>query len=65
MKKLFTMFLTLILLLVFTCSAVADMVIAPLVESAQILLFDTENVTLTGHADFFLNGERFKTADIL
>ena len=65
MKKLFTMFLTLILLLVFTCSAVADVVIAPLVESAQILLFDTENVTLTGHADFFLNGERFKTADIL
>ena len=65
MKKLFTMFLTLILLLVFSCSAVADVVIAPLVESAQILLFDTENVTLTGHADFFLNGERFKTADIL
>ncbi len=65
MKKLFAMFLALILLQVFICSAVADGVIAPLVESAQTLLFDTENVTLTGHADFFLNGERFKTADIL
>ena len=65
MKKLFTMFLTLILLLAFACSALADGVIAPLVESAQILLFDTENVTLAGHADFSLNGERFKTAEIL
>ena len=65
MKRLFAMFLTLILLLAFACSALADGIIAPLVESAQILLFDTENVTLSGHADFSLNGERFKTADIL
>ena len=65
MKRLFAMFFTLILLLAFACSALADGVIAPLVESAQILLFDTENVTLSGHADFSLNGERFKTAEIL
>ena len=29
------------------------------------LLSDTENVTLTGHAEFSLDGKRFKTADAL
>ena len=36
-----------------------------LLTSADSLLFHTHNVTVTGHADFSLDGERFKTADIL
>ena len=65
MKKWFAAILALILTLTLSCSALAEEVIAPLIDSARILLFDTENVTLSGHADFYLDGERFKTADIL
>lgn len=65
MKKITAVMLTLILLVSLSCSSMADNVIAPILESARTLLFDTENVTLRGHAVFSLNGERFKTADIL
>ena len=34
-------------------------------DAGKTLLFDTENVTVSGHAEFTLDGERFKTADIL
>ncbi len=51
-------------LLVSAClSASADGRLLRLVEAANALLFETENVTLTGHAEFRLDGERFKTAD--
>ena len=35
-----------------------------LADSGISLLFETNNVTLTGAADFYLNGERFKSAEI-
>ena len=51
-------------LLVSVClSASADGRLLRLVEAGNALLFETENVTLTGHAEFRLDGERFKTAD--
>ncbi len=57
--------LALILLCGVACSAVSDGVLKSLLTSADSLLFHTHNVTVTGHADFSLDGERFKTADIL
>ena len=36
-----------------------------LVDAAVSLLFSTDNVTLTGSVDFALDGERFKTAEIM
>ncbi len=34
-------------------------------DAGKTLLVDTENVTVSGHAECTLDGERFKTADIL
>ena len=35
-----------------------------LADSGIALLFETNNVTLSGAADFYLNGERFKSAEV-
>jgi hypothetical protein len=35
-----------------------------LADSGIVLLFETNNVTLSGAADFYLNGERFKSAEV-
>ena len=40
-------------------------VLRPLAEAAERLLLDTSNVTIRGSAVFTLEGERFKTAEIL
>ena len=65
MRKILCAVLALSLLFSLSCSALAEGVLTPLVESAQTLLFDTINVTLSGKAVFSLDGERFKTAEIL
>ena len=64
MKKILCAFMALILMSVLSVSALAENLVAPLLESAHTLLFDTFNVTLRGKAVFSLNGERFKTAAI-
>ena len=43
--------------------ALAETPVRAMYDSVFYLLFDTGNVTLTGHAEFSLDGERFKTAD--
>ncbi|MBR6966249.1 MAG: hypothetical protein IKH81_04120 [Clostridia bacterium] len=64
MKKLLSALLALAMLLC-SLSAAAEGQLYSLVDSARTLLYSTENVTLSGHAEFSLDGERFKTADIL
>ena len=49
--------------LALTVSAFAETPVRMMYDSIFNLLFDTNNVTLTGHAEFSLDGERFKTAD--
>ena len=69
MKKLFAAVLALALLLSACCPAFAEAApsgdIARMAESVHALLFETNNVTLRGKADFSLGGERFKSAEIL
>ena len=70
MKKLFTAVLALALFLSACCPALAEAAapsgeIARLAESVHALLFEANNVTLRGKADFSLGGERFKSAEIL
>ena len=65
MKKFLSAVLALSLLLSLACPALAEGRLAPLIDSVQSLLFSTNNVTLSGEAVFSLNGERFKTAEIL
>ena len=43
--------------------ALADGVLTEFYDAGCKLLFDTENVTLTGKAVFYLDGTRFKTAE--
>ena len=64
MKKGF-LFLLSLMLLVFSIPASAEGLVRPVIESVQALLFNTDNVTIRGQAVFSLDGERFKTADIL
>ncbi len=69
MRKSICLFLALILAIALTGSAAyasaVDARLPGLLSAARTLLFDTSNVTISGHADFLYNGERFKTADIL
>lgn len=65
MKKIISAILAVTLFLSFACSALAEGNLAPLLETVRSLLFSTENVTLSGEAVFSLDGERFKTAEIL
>ena len=45
-------------------TAAAESSLTPFIDAAERLAFDTHNVTITGKADFLLDGERFKTAEI-
>ncbi len=56
--------LPLILAAVLCFTALAESSLLPLVDAAERLAFHTDNVTITGKADFLLDGERFKTAEI-
>ena len=62
MKRFLTMLLA--LLMIAGC-ALADSPLSRMYDAASELLFDTVNVTLTGEATFSLDGERFKTAEIV
>ena len=52
-----------LLALTVAAGALAEPPVRMMYDSIFNLLFDTNNVTLTGHAEFSLDGERFKTAD--
>ena len=45
-------------------SARAESTVASLIDAAEKLAFETDNVTITGKAEFLLDGKRFKTAEI-
>lgn len=64
MKKLIAAYLSIITVLMMTVTALADDETRLFYDSVMNLLFETGNVTLTGHAEFSLDGERFKTADL-
>ena len=59
--------LLLVLTLAAACclSASSEGNILRVINAGRELLFETENVTVSGHAEFTLDGELFKTADIL
>ena len=63
MKKLFAIILSVVLLLS-AGLAHADERLLPFCDAAVNLLLGTDNVTLTGEAEFSLEGERFKTAKL-
>ena len=63
-KKRITLILILAVLAFSVCAA-AETPARQIYDSVFRLLSDTENVTLTGHAEFSLDGKRFKTADAL
>ncbi len=56
--------LLILMALCLTFSALADNSLNLFYDAAMELLFEIPNVTLTGHAEFSLDGERFKTADL-
>ncbi len=62
MKKWIALLLTAVLALTLTGAAWAETPLRLMFDSAYELLFETNNVTLLGSADFLLDGERFKTA---
>ena len=67
-RKLLSFFLLLALLVCAAAvclSASSSGQLRALASAGRSLLFETENVTLRGHADFRLEGVRFKSADIL
>ena len=63
MKKTTCLLLAAMMTLCLTAAAVAENQLPQYYDAACELLFDTANVTLTGHAEFSLDGKRFKTAD--
>ena len=62
MKKRIALTLAVVMILV-SVSAFAETPVRKMYDSVFNLLFDTNNVTLRGHAEFSLDGEWFKTAD--
>ena len=64
MKKIVAVLLSIIMVLILTMTALADNELRIFYDSVTNLLFETNNVTLTGHAEFSLDGKRFKTADL-
>ena len=65
LKKGLLLLFSAVLLFVFSAPASAESLVRPAVESVQALLFHTDNVTIRGQAAFSLDGERFKSAEIL
>ena len=63
MKKMIAWMLVLVLTLL-TVSALAETPVRMMYDAIFNLLFDTNNVTLAGHAEFSLDGDHFKTADL-
>ena len=63
MKRSFLIILTIILVTALTTGALAEKPLTALCDDMEELLFDTSNVTVTGKAEFFLDGEWFKTAE--
>ena len=63
MKRIFVFLIAILLALTALTGALAETPLRQIYDSVFNLLFDTNNVTLTGHAEFSLDGERFKTAD--
>ena len=53
-----------ILTLALCLTAVAESSLVPFIDAAERLAFHTNNVTVTGNAEIFLDGERIKTAEI-
>ena len=51
-----------LLILSFCFSAHAESTVASLIDAAEKLAFETDNVTITGKAEFMLDGKRFKIA---
>lgn len=67
MKRLFAL-LAALCLSALLCAALAEEAPAPLLrlyQAERTLLFDTDNVTMTGHASFTMDGKVFKVADLL
>ncbi len=56
-------FTAMLIVLVPFAAALAENPLGDMFEAAEKLLFDTGNVTVKAHAEFSLDGERFKTAD--
>ena len=63
MKKIFLIILSILLLVSVTAGAQAEKPLTALCDAMEELLFDTSNVTVTGKAEFSLDGEWFKTAE--
>ncbi len=53
-----------LLILILCFSAHAESSLVSLIGAAERLAYETDNVSITGKADFSLNGKRFKTAEI-
>lgn len=64
MKKRIAFLLSVVLSLLLAASALADRDLLLFYDAAMELLFETDNVTLSGEAEFALDGERFKTANL-
>ncbi len=64
MKKLIAAVLSVILLLGSVVGALADQPVNLFYDAVMELLFEANNVSLEGEAEFVLDGERFKTAKI-
>lgn len=64
-KRVFLCAVLSFVLLFVTCLAQPAGNARSIVDAAVSLLFFTDNVTLTGSVDFSLDGERFKTAEIV
>ena len=64
MKKWIALLLSTVLVFTVLVTALAENQLRFFYDAAMNLLFETNNVTLTGHAEFFLDGKRFKTADL-
>ena len=57
MKRSFLIILTIILVTALTTGALAEKPLTALCDDMEELLFDTSNATVTGKAEFFLDGE--------
>ena len=66
MKKtsLIPVITALLLAIIALSCALAEGTLSTLIGIGETLLFDTDNVTITGSAEFKLDGKRFKTAEI-
>lgn len=63
MKRITVLILIVMMMVGTAAAAQAEPPLRMMYDSFAELLFDTSNVTITGHAEFSLAGERFKTAD--